>query len=97
MGLITFIRHNMPEPIEKACKEMRMKDEVIKRMYDAIPRCYKNKYHYKEAISKIKLKFFSIVERKTAIYHLIDMSDVDDLTKWEQLDEKIKNNIDYAR
>lgn len=97
MGLITFIRHNLPEPVEKACKEMRMKDEVVRRMYSAIPQCYKNKYHFKAGLSKIRLKFYYILENRVAIYHLIDMTNVEDLTKWKELDEKIKNYIDYAR
>lgn len=97
MGLITFIRRNLPEPVEKACLEMRMKEQVVQRIYGAVPQQFKNKYHYKEGLSRIKLIFHSITERGTAIYHLIDMTNVEDLTKWKELDNRIKNYKEYAR
>ena len=47
MGLMNFIRQNLPESWEKAATEMRMKTELITRLHNVVPRAYKNKYHYK--------------------------------------------------
>lgn len=99
MGLITYIRHTLPEPVEKASKKLKMKDELVKRLYAAIPQCYKNKYHYKEGIKRVEAIYESIVHRSIPIYHLIDMSEVTstDFRKWEELDREIINQISYAR
>ena len=99
MGLITYIRHTLPEPIEKVSKKFRMKDELVKRLYAAIPHYYKNKYHYKEGIHRVESIYRSIIYRHTSIYYLIDMSGVttEDLKKWKELSNAIMNEIDYAR
>lgn len=99
MGLITYIRHTLPEPVEKASKKLRMKDELVKRLYAAIPQCYKNKYHYKEGIKRVEAIYGAIVYRSIPVYNLIDMSEVtsEDFKKWEKLDRAIINEISYAR
>ena len=56
MGLMNFIRQNLPESWEKAATEMRMKTELITRLHNVVPRAYKNKYHYKEGISYIRFR-----------------------------------------
>ena len=43
MGLMNFIRQNLPESWEKAATEMRMKTELITRLHNVVPRAYKNK------------------------------------------------------
>jgi len=42
MGLMNFIRQNLPESWEKAATEMRMKTELITRLHNVVPRAYKN-------------------------------------------------------
>lgn len=97
MSTVTFIRNHMPHPVEMACKEMRMKDEVIRRIYSSLSRTYKSKNYCNAVQHEILAKYYSIVYKRIPIYHLIDMTDVDDLTKWKELDERINNHIDYAR
>lgn len=41
MGLINFIRQNLPESWEKAATEMKMKSELITRLHANVPRIYK--------------------------------------------------------
>ena len=38
MGLMNFIRQNLPESWEKAATEMRMKTELITRLHNVVPR-----------------------------------------------------------
>lgn len=90
MGLINFIREKLPEPLEVASRQLRMKDQLVRRIYAAVPQCYKNKYHYKEGLSKAKTIFFHW-ERGTSIYHLIDMTDVVKLAKWQILEIIARN------
>lgn len=85
MGLMVFIRQNLPESWDKAATELKMKTELITRIHDAIPRCYKNKYHYKEGIQKVR-NIFKV--KGNLIYH-VDATDID-VEKWNKLDEKIK-------
>ena len=85
MGLMNFIRQNLPESWEKAATEMRMKTELITRLHNVVPRAYKNKYHYKEGISYIRRVF----NTKCDIIHLVDATDID-ITKWNELSSKIK-------
>lgn len=96
MRVLTFIRHNLPEPVEKACIDMRMKNEVVLRIYSTIPQKYKNRYHYRVGLSNVRRIFFSIMERRVPIYYLLDMHEVKDMAKWMELDKKIQNYIDYA-
>jgi hypothetical protein len=93
MGLIKFIREKLPEPLEIASRQLRMKEQLVQRINSVVPQCYKNKYHYKEGISKVKMIFFHW-ERGTDIYRLIDMTNVDNLTKWKEL-EQIARNYKY--
>lgn len=51
MGLMNFIRQNLPESWEKAATELKMKTELITRLHANVPRIYKNKYHYKEGMT----------------------------------------------
>lgn len=85
MGLMVFIRQNLPESWEKAATEMKMKTELITRLHDIVPRTYKNKYHYKEGISYIKRVF----NTKCDIIHLVDATDIN-VEKWKKLSGKIK-------
>ena len=54
MGLMNFIRQNLPESWEKAATELKMKTELITRLHANVPRIYKNKYHYKEGMNYIR-------------------------------------------
>ena len=93
MGLINFIREKLPEPLEKAGKQLRMKDQLVHRIDSAVPHCYKNRYHYKEAIRKVRTMFFHW-ERGTSIYHLINMEDATDpknMEKWKKLESLARN------
>lgn len=90
MGLIKFIREKLPEPLEIASRQLRMKEQLVQRINSVVPQCYKNKYHYKEGISKVKMIFFHW-ERGTDIYRLIDMTNVDNLTKWKELEQTARN------
>lgn len=85
MGLMVFIRQNLPESWEKAASAMKMKTELIHRLHDVVPRAYKNKYHYKEGVSYIRRVF----NTKCDIIHLVDATDID-IEKWKTLSNKIK-------
>lgn len=85
MGLMVFIRQNLPESWEKAASAMKMKTELIHRLHDVVPRAYKNKYHYKEGVSYIRRVF----NTKCDIIHLVDATDID-IEKWKILSNKIK-------
>lgn len=90
MGLINFIRQNLPESWEKAATEMKMKSELITRLHANVPRIYKNRYHYKEGMRYIR-SVFNISADKLVYY--VEASDID-LVKWEKLTNKIKE-IEY--
>lgn len=92
MGLMNFIRANLPESWEKAATELKMKTELITRLHANVPKIYKNKYHYKEGINYIRGVFRSTC----AIYYLVDATDID-LNKWKVLDDKIKEYIEACR
>lgn len=85
MGLMNFIRQNLPESWEKASTEMRMKTELIHRLHSLVPRDYKNKYHYKEGMNFIRRQF----RTDCNIIHLVDATDMN-LEKWQQLNSRIK-------
>ena len=89
MGLMDFIRQNLPESWEKAATELQMKTELIKRLHAMVPRAYKNKYHYKEGMSYIRRTF----QAKGNIIYLVEATDID-LDKWNKLNNKIKE-IEY--
>lgn len=40
MGLMNFIRANLPESWEKAATELKMKTELITRLHANVPRIY---------------------------------------------------------
>lgn len=93
MGLINFIREKLPEPLLKASTDLRMKNELILRIYAAVPQAYKNKYHFREGISRVKMIFYHW-DRGTAIYHLIDMTNAtneEKFKKWQDLDIIARN------
>ena len=85
MGLMNFIRANLPESWEKAATELKMKTELVERLYGAIPQCYKNRYHYKKAIKML----YRMFDTNCDIIHLVDATDIN-LTKWNELSNKIK-------
>ena len=85
MSVRNFIRQNLPEAWDKATTELKMKTELVERLYGAIPQCYKNRYHYKKAIAML----YRIFDTKCDIIHLIDATDIN-LTKWGELSSKIK-------
>lgn len=89
MGLMNFIRHNLPHSWEKAATELRMKNELVLRLHSAVPKNYKNKYHYKEGMAFIRRQF----NAKCDIIHLVDATNMN-ITKWKELSEKIKT-IEY--
>lgn len=89
MGLMNFIRHNLPESWDKAATELRMKTELVTRLNNAVPCAYKNKYHYKEGLNYIRRVFNTRAE----VIHLVDATDID-MKKWKELCERIKQ-IEY--
>ena len=92
MGLMNFIRQNLPESWEKAATEMKMKTELITRLHANVPREYKNKYHYREGIRYIR----GVFRQTCSIYYCVEATDLD-LNKWRKLDEKIKNYEETCR
>lgn len=93
MGLINFIREKLPEPLDVASRKLKMKEQLIQRINSAVPKCYKNKYHYKEGISKARAILFHW-DRGTPIYNLIDMEGATEagvLDKWKRLEEIARN------
>ena len=93
MGLIKFIREKLPEPLDKASRELRMKEKLVQRINSVVPQCYKNRYHYKEGISKVRNIFFFWDERGTEILHLIDVDGMtsEDERKFRELEIKARN------
>lgn len=89
MGLMNFIRDNLPYSWDKAATELRMKTELITRLNNAVPYAYRNRYHYKEGIVYIRRVFNTRAE----VIHLIDATDID-LAKWKKLCSRIKE-IEY--
>ena len=84
MGLMNFIRQNLPESWEKASTEMKMKTNV--------PRQYKNKYHYREGMMYIR----GVFRRTCSIYYLVEATNLD-MDKWRKLDDAIKNYEETCR
>ena len=37
MGLIKFIREKLPEPLDKASRELRMKEKLVQRIKSVVP------------------------------------------------------------
>lgn len=89
MGLMNFIRQNLPESWEKAATELRMKTELVTRLHDVVPAAYKNRYHYKEGMEYIRRLF----RTRAAIIHLVDATDIN-IEKWNKLGDRIKQ-IEY--
>ncbi len=85
MGLMNFIRQNLPESWEKASTEMRMKTELITRLHANVPRIYKNKYHYREGMQYIRNAFRATCD----IIYLVEATNID-RDKWDKLNTKIK-------
>lgn len=85
MGLMNFIRQNLPESWEKAATELKMKTELITRLHANVPRNYKNKYHYREGINYIR----GVFRRKGNIIYSVEATDIN-LEKWEELNNRIK-------
>ncbi len=88
MSVRKFIRENLPEAWDKAATELKMRTELVERLYGAIPQYYKNRYHYKKAI-KILYRIFDTNVVDCNIIHLVDATDIN-LTKWNELSNKIK-------
>lgn len=85
MGLMNFIRANLPESWDKAATELKMKTELITRLHANVPRLYKNKHHYKEGMNYIR----GVFKRKCNIIYLVEATNID-MEKWKLLDNKIK-------
>lgn len=89
MGLMNFIRHNLPEPWDKASTELKMKTELIHRLHSVVPRAFKNKHHYKEGMAYIRRLFRSDAN----IIYLVDATNMD-IEKWQNLSLRI-NELKY--
>lgn len=85
MGLMNFIRQNLPESWEKAASEMKMKTELIHRLHANVPRIYKNKYHYKEGIKYIR----GVFQCTSNILYYVEATNID-IERWQELNNKIK-------
>lgn len=85
MSVRKFIRENLPEAWDKAATELKMRTELVERLYGVIPHCYRNRYYYQAGIRMIR----RIFNTKCDIIHLVDATDID-LAKWNKLSDKIK-------
>lgn len=85
MGLMDFIRQNLPESWDKAATELKMKTELIRRLHANVPREYKNKFHYKEGMRYIR----GVFKTKSNIIYYVEATDID-IAKWAELNNKIK-------
>lgn len=90
MAVKDFIRENLPESWLKAATELRMKTELINRLYGHVPRNYKNKNNYRQGIHYLRGVF--LIHPNKLIYY-VEATDID-LKKWERLVERI-NEINY--
>lgn len=84
MSVRNFIRDNLPEPWERAATKLKMKTELIERLYGAVPNGYKNKYHYKKAIIYLRQVF----REDCNIIYLVDATGIN-LVKWQKLNSLI--------
>lgn len=91
MGLINYIRENLPHSWEKITTECRCKSELIQRIYAAVPRIYKNKYHYREGMTVINRML-----KSSSVLYAIDHTDIDE-SKWNKIDQKIKDYEEQCR
>lgn len=89
MSVRNFIKDSIPESWDKAATQLRMKTELIERLYATIPQNYRNKYRYKEGIRMIAraINYWNGGNRCNIIF-LVDATDID-LKKWEELNELI--------
>ena len=90
MAVKDFIRENLPESWLKAATELRMKTELINRLYGHVPRNYKNKNNYRQGIHYLRGVF--LIHPNKLIYY-VEATDID-LKKWERLVKRI-NEINY--
>lgn len=51
MGTLKFIENHLPYEWEQVALKYRAKGKLCKAIYASIPKVYKNKYHYKDAIA----------------------------------------------
>ena len=79
MGLMNFIRQNLPESWEKAATELKMKTELITRLHANVPRIYKKGMNYIRGVFRASCD----------IIYLVEATDIDK-EKWELLNNKIK-------
>lgn len=87
-----YIRDNMPESWSHVATEMRVREELIRRINDTIPNCYKNNKSYLDSINVLKRMF----RATSLVYHLIDMTDAD-LEKWKTFSNKVKDYEESCR
>lgn len=91
MGLLSYIRHNLPEPWEVVLKKNKIKDRVCKKIYANIPKRYRNRYHTKEALECIK----RLLKASSIIYAMDDH--MDDPAYWSEIQHQINVYTDQCR
>lgn len=83
MGLLDFIRHNLPESWEHVLTKNKIKTEVCKRIHNNIPKRYRNRYHTKEAMVVARRLL-----RASSIIYAMD-NHMDDPAFWSEIQHQI--------
>lgn len=91
MGLLSYIRHNLPEAWDVVCRENKIKDKVCKKIYANIPKRYRNRYHTKEAVACVK----RLLQSSSIIYAIDDH--MDDPAYWSEIQHQINVYLDKCR
>lgn len=97
MGTLQYIQKTIPEALDKASKELRVKQELMHRVYAMIPRKYKNKYHCKRGINMVNNIWHSWIVKTTPIYHLIDASGDFKMDKWIEVEQRARNYVEQCK
>lgn len=88
MSVKNFISDNLPPEWDYCARKLKMRTELIERLYQTIPTCFRNKYKYKFGINVIKNIFDYWYINHTNIIHLIEATDLD-IKKWNKLNSEI--------
>lgn len=88
MGLQKRIEEKMPWEWDKAAKELRVKGELVKRLYRYIPKYYKgNKLRNNPELRRRAYFYINEMFKRDVLY-VIDVSHTD-INIWRKLSERI--------
>lgn len=96
MSVRDFISENLPEPWDHCSRKLKMRTELIERIYALIPNELRNTYKYKVSIQKIKRLFAYWYETKVNIIYLVEGTNIDK-DKWEKLNTEIMKYIEECK